>query len=253
VGTGRCMASLDYTTEDYRELQEKLVGAARKMKSDAWWLSEAQVPGRDRVIQRNLIGEIAASLIPAFEPIRNFCIEIMQRKHDDHIASHSNLVNQFFHLLSSTAFIICYFWGFFDLTKAMCLGLGSLAIRQFGHAILEPPCHDKEKVLLGFNTRDKSLLVAGYLLIPIVYLGACGSLNLKSLHSIVPSVAHLWFLFTLLVVLGHVVRLVRKYDFRSSMIWLVKLITDPLTDIIAYYSSVSKMLQFEHVAEKQVE
>jgi glutamate-1-semialdehyde 2,1-aminomutase len=250
VGTGRCLTSLDYTAEDYQELQEKLTSGARKMKSDSWWLSEAQLPGRDRNIRRNLIREIAGSLIPAFEPVRDFCSEIMQRKHDDHVASHSNLVNQFFHLLSSTAFIACYIWGYFDLTKAMYLGLGSLSIRQLGHVILEPPCHDKEQALLGFNTRDKSLLVAGYLLIPIIYL-ISGSFSLKTLHSMIPIVAHLWFFLTLAVILGHVVLLCWKYDFHSSMVWLIKLVTDPFTDIAAYYTSVPRILQLWRVTEKE--
>jgi glutamate-1-semialdehyde 2,1-aminomutase len=242
VGTGRCLSSLDYSPEDYQELQDKLISAARKMKSDAWWLSEAQLPGRERIIRRNLAGEIVRSLIPAFQPISDFCGEIMQRKHDDHVASHSNLVNQLFHLLSSMAFIICYIWGYFDLTKAMCLGLGALAIRQFGHAILEPPCHDKEQALLGFNTRDKSLLVGGYLLIPILYLAVASSFNVSTLHLMIPVVAHLWFFLTVSVILAHTGLLLWKYDFRSSMIWLVKLITDPFTDIAAYYTSVPRIL-----------
>jgi glutamate-1-semialdehyde 2,1-aminomutase len=243
VGTGRCLTSLDYTADDYQELQARLINAANKMKSDAWWLSEEQLPGRDRIMRSRLIREMAGSLIPAFEPVRSFCSEVMQRKHDDHLASHSNPVNQFFHLLSSTTFIICYFWAFFDLTKAMSVGLVSLAVRQFGHAILEPPCHDKEQALLGFNTRDKSLLVAGYLLIPLIFLLKAGSVNLATLGSMIPLVAHLWFYLTVAVVLGHVGLLVWKYDFRSSMIWLVKLLTDPFTDITAYYTSGAKMLQ----------
>jgi glutamate-1-semialdehyde 2,1-aminomutase len=250
VGTGRCLASLDYTAEDYQELQSKLINATRKMKSDAWWLSEAQFPGRDRVIRRNLIGEMLESLIPAIEPLKDFCTEIMERKHDDHVASHSNLVNQFFHLLSSTAFIVCYFWAYFDLTKAMYLGLGALTIRQLGHAILEPPSHDKEKALLGFNTRDKSLLVGGYLLVPVITFAILRSLGQSSL-SMISVVAHLWFLLTLAAVLGHVAMLVWKHDFRSSMIWLVKLITDPFTDIATYYTSVPRILQFGDAVEKE--
>ena len=57
---------------------------------------------------------------------------------------------------------------FFNFDLAMFLGMAALFVRQFGHAILEPPCHDKEKALLGFNTRNKSIIVGGYLLIPIV-------------------------------------------------------------------------------------
>src|ERR1700756_1186713 len=178
---------------------------------------------------------MAGSLLPAFQPAHDFCAEIMQRKHDDHVASHSNLINQCFHLLSSTAFIICYFWAYFDLTSAMCVGLVSLAVRQGGHAILEPPCHDKEQALLGFNTRDKSLLVAGYLLVPVLFLSVTGFSGLKNFHWMIAVVAHLWFVLTLAVVLGHVLLLAWKFNFRTSMIWLVKLITDPFTDIAAYY------------------
>jgi hypothetical protein len=57
-----------------------------------------------------------------------------------------------------------------DLTTAMCLGLAALFVRRFGHAILEPPCHDKEKLLLEYNTRNKTLIVLGYILIALVHL-----------------------------------------------------------------------------------
>jgi glutamate-1-semialdehyde 2,1-aminomutase len=251
VGTGRCLVSLDYTPQDYQELQGKLIAAARRMKSDAWWLSEQQLPGRERAMRRNLIREVAASLIRVPQPLAEFCSEIMQRKHDDHEASHSNLVNQFFHLLSSSTFIVCYVWAFFDLTSAMCAGLAALFMRQFGHAILEPPCHDKEKALLGFNTRDKSFVVAGYFLIPVACLAKADSLTPSTLHAMIPTVARLWFLLTLTVILAHVALLVWKYDFRSSMVWLMKLVTDPFTDIIAYRSSPSRLLQALQGAEKK--
>ena len=242
VGTGRCLTSLDYTVADYQELQDKLLRAANKMKADAWWLTEEQLPERDRVMRWNLMREMAVSLIPLPRPVASFYTEIMQRKHDDHVASHSNMINQFFHLLSSTAFIICYVWLFFDLTSAMCVGLASLSIRQFGHAILEPPCHDKEQALLGFNTRDKSLLVGCYVLVPLAYLflkgtHAGGSMSLLSI------IAYLWFLLTVIAVLGHTALVAWKHDFRSSMIWLVKLVTDPFTDIAAYYRSPLRLLE----------
>ena len=43
----------------------------------------------------------------------------------------------------------------------MWVGLAALFVRQIGHAMLEPPCHDKEAVLLGYNTRNKTLMVLG--------------------------------------------------------------------------------------------
>ena len=170
VGTGRCLSSMDFTNDDYLALQEKLLNAARQMKSDAWWLTAKEHPGREKNMRTRLIREMLGSLVQVPKPLTTFYAEVMRRKADDHHASHSNGINQFFHLLSSSVFIYCYILAFADLTTAMCLGLASLFVRQFGHAILEPPCHDKEALLLGYNTRNKTLIVLGYVAIPIVHI-----------------------------------------------------------------------------------
>lgn len=243
VGTGRCLSSMDFSESDYGELEEKILNAAQQMKADGWWLTEEQQPGRDKVMRSNLFWEMAGSIVQIPKPLKTFYAEIMQRKHDDHLASHSNLVNQVFHLLSSSVFIYCYVASFWNLTQAMFLGLAALFVRQFGHAILEPPCHDKEKALLGYNTRNKTLIVLGYLLIPIVQLMKAGSLSVATIVSISSAVAMQWFLFTLAVVFGRVALLAWEYDFRTSMIWFVKLITDPFTDLAAYYTSIYRVLQ----------
>jgi len=235
VGTGRCLSSMDFTAEDYDALQLKLVSAAQKMKDDAWWLTATECPGREKIMRTRLMREMLGSLVQAPRPLRTFYAEVMQRKEDDHHASHSNGVNQFFHLLSSSVFIYCYVLAFSDLTTAMCLGLAALFVRQFGHAILEPPCHDKEALLLGYNTRNKTIVVLGYILIPIIHIAQADLWNLDILSSIIPAIAQQWFFWTLLVVLGRVAYLVWKYDFRISMIWFIKLVTDPLTDIVAYF------------------
>lgn len=197
-------------------------------------------------MQSRLIWEMAKSVVQIPKPLVSFYVEVMQRKKDDHHASHSNLINQFFHLLSSSTFILCYFLIFSNFDLAMFMGLGALFVRQIGHAILEPPCHDKEKALLGFNTRNKTIVVAGYILIPIVQalqIARTGSLTFESVTSIIPAVAQQWFLLTLAAVLGRVIYLIWAHDFRSSMIWFIKLITDPFTDILAYYNSVDKIFR----------
>ena len=128
----------------------------------------------------------------------------------------------------------------------MALGMAALFVRQIGHAILEPPSHDKEKLLLGFNTRNKTLIAGGYILIPIVQAGKLlrnGSLSLEAFALTMPTVAEQWFLLTLAAVFGRILYLIWVHDFRSSMLWFIKLITDPFTDIIAYYSSADKMFR----------
>ena len=205
VGTGRCLSSMDFTGEDYHDLQAKLLNAAHKMKSDGWWLTAAEYPGREKTMRVRLMREMLGSLVPMPKPLVSFYSEVMQRKKDDHHASHSNGINQFFHLVSSSTFIYCYILAFSDLTTAMCLGLAALFVRQFGHAILEPPCHDKEKLLLGYNTRNKTMIVLGYLLIPLVTRAPSRRLELVRFSaSMIGAIALNWFLWTMLVVFGRV-------------------------------------------------
>ena len=123
-----------------------------------------------------------------------------------------------------------------NLTRAMCFGLASLFVRQFGHAVLEPPCHDKEALLLGFNTRNKTLIVLGYLLLP-PSPGAGWFLDARRSHRDDCRSGTAVVSWTMAVVLGRVAYLMWAHNFRMAMIWFVKLVTDPLTDIVAYCSS----------------
>jgi len=234
VGTGRCLISLDFTPADYRDLQTKFLHAAQQMKRDGWWLSEQEQPGREKRMRSRLLWEMVGSLVRVPKALHSFYAEVMQRKRDDHVASHSHLLNQFFHLMSSSVFIYCYVLLFTNLTTAVCFSLAALFVRQFGHAIIEPPCHDKEALLLGFNTRNKTLVVAGYLTIPIINMVGVSAWTFGAFADQLPVIAQQWFGLTALVVLGRVLYLMRAYNFRISMIWFVKLITDPFTDIVAY-------------------
>jgi len=233
VGTGRCLSNMDFTAKDYDALQAKLVGAAERMKADGWWLSVEEHPGREKAMRTRLTREILGHLIQFPPPIERFYTEVMRRKKDDHHASHSDATNQLFHIISSTAFLGCYALAFRDLTTAMWAGLAALFLRQIGHAVLEPPCHDKEALLLGFNTPSKTAILGAYLLMPAIHLAA-RSWTGESLESMLGRVAGEWFLWTLVVVGGRVVYLTFAHDLRSALVWFVKLVTDPVTDVVAY-------------------
>lgn len=234
VGTGRCLASLDYTTADYDELRTKILAAATRMKEDGWWLTEQEEPGRERRMKLRLAAEMARSLVRVPATVTAFTAEVMRRKADDHVASHSNKVNQALHLLSSSVFLYCYLAIASDLTAAMWLGLAALFLRQFGHAVIEPPCHDKEALLLGFNTRNKTMIVAAYLLIPALHLFTHRPIGWETMSVIAGGIAWHWFLLTMAVVFGRVAYLCWKHGLWSSLVWFVKLATDPFTDIVAY-------------------
>ncbi len=117
----------------------------------------------------------------------------------------------------------------------MCLGLAALFARQFGHAVLEPDAHEKEMSLLGFNTRNKTLIVVGYLLIPIAHMVQAGSIQYGVFADRLPAIAEHWWFWTQFVIVGRVAFLIWKFSFRTSMIWYVKLVTDPITDVITYF------------------
>lgn len=106
--------------------------------------------------------------------------------------------------MSSSVFIYCYVLLFTDLTTAVTLSLAALFLRQFGHAIVEPPCHDKEELLLGFNTRNKTLIVVAYLFIPIFNMLGADAWTLATFIDKMPTIAQQWFGLTVLVVLGRV-------------------------------------------------
>jgi glutamate-1-semialdehyde 2,1-aminomutase len=162
VGTGRLLISLDFTKEDFANCQAALLRAAKRMRDDGWWyLGTAEKPitaksisqqmGKEmayntvmKTIREGLLAEILclpeadgprAPKAVAPNNMKEFYEEIMRRKADDHAASHSNTVNQFMHLISSTIFIFNYYtiWG--NCTTTMVLGLFSLFLRQSGHAI----------------------------------------------------------------------------------------------------------------------
>ena len=233
VGTGRCLGTMDFTDKDYEALRLKLVDAAGRMQADGWWLG-AEHPRRDRIMRLRLIKEALTMLIPIPKTVQAFYAEVMRRKKDDHVASHSDTVNQIFHIISSSVFLGCYVLAFSDLTTAMWAGLAALFLRQIGHAILEPPCHDKEATLLGYNTRNKTMVLGTYLLIPVINLVWSGAYTLEALRPLAVSVGYQWFLWTVLVVAGRVAYLLWTHGPRLALVWVVKLATDPLTDVIAY-------------------
>jgi glutamate-1-semialdehyde 2,1-aminomutase len=204
------------------------------MKDDGWWLTAEDHPRRNRDMRARLVREVVGSLVRIPRPLQGFYTDVMQRKHDDHHASHSNGVNQLLHLISSSVFLGCYALAAWDLTTAMWAGLTALLLRQIGHAILEPPCRDKEALLLGFDTPKKTMILGVYLVIPAVHLLRAEAWTMHAVMALAPLAAWQLFIWTLVVVGGRVVYLVSKHGLRTAMIWFVKLVTDPATDVVAY-------------------
>ena len=132
-------------------------------------------------------------------------------------------------------FLGCYVLAFWDLTTAMWASLAALFLRQIGHAVLEPPCHDKEALLLGFNTPSKTAILATYLLDSRRRTWWRAPGPGEEFGPMMAAVAREWFLWT-----GSWWSRAASRTWsgstalRLALVWFVKLVTDPVTDLIAY-------------------
>jgi glutamate-1-semialdehyde 2,1-aminomutase len=175
---------------------------------------------------------------------RAFVDGIMKQKQIDHEASHSNLINQFLHLISSSVFLYCYAIFFTAYREAVYLGIASLVLRQSGHYIFEPPCHEKEQAMLGFDTQNKVKIVIAYFVLPTLFLG--GLTQIEAVQNLIVNydvqVADLWIFATFVIVFGRVFLLWSRFGFIVSQHWFIKFITDPFTDIPAYWRSSYQIL-----------
>ena len=61
VGTGRFIFSHNYTDEDFAEVAQRFVRAARKMRDDGWWSEAGRLTDKD--IRRQVLREILAQLL----------------------------------------------------------------------------------------------------------------------------------------------------------------------------------------------
>ncbi|HVQ16001.1 MAG TPA: hypothetical protein VMS40_20515, partial [Vicinamibacterales bacterium] len=87
----------------------------------------------------------------------------------------------------------------------------------------------------GYTTHNKTLIVLGYTLIPLAALIQAGSISVAALMQNLPGIAQYWWYWTQFVIVARIAYLIWKFDFRASMVWYIKLVTDPLTDIVAYF------------------
>ena len=82
--------------------------------------------------------------------------------------------------------------------------------------------------------RSKSLILGAYLAIPVFHLLRAPAWTVAALSPVMATVAWQWFLWTGAVVGGRVLYLMWAQNVWLALVWVVKLVTDPLTDIAAY-------------------
>jgi hypothetical protein len=185
--------------------------------------------------------------------MKNLMRELESQRWDDHRYYHHSRINQSLHLLSAVTFVVAYVLLFIDPPAAAILGwCVSMTSRQAGHFFFEPRGFDevnrvtdayKEAIKVGYNIRRKVVLMAAWLLVPVVLwpLSPPEQGGAAFLHD----VGTWWLALAVAGLLLRVVQLWISKDLSTGLVWAVKILTDPFHDIALYYRAPLHLLRGE--------
>jgi hypothetical protein len=181
----------------------------------------------------------------------SFLQELRRQRVDDHRFYHQSRINQTLHLISAISFLVAYVLAFTQPFAAVLIGWGiGMVTRQTGHYVFEPSGYDavnkatndyKETVKVGFNQTRKTVLIAIWLLAPLLLLADPSLFGLLTPHtdraSALNNVALIWLAVALGGILFRVVQLCLTRDALTAFVWVTKIATDPLHNIHIYWKS----------------
>jgi hypothetical protein len=191
--------------------------------------------------------------------MNGFLQALKTQRWDDHRYYHHSRVNQALHLLSALSFVCAYALLFVDPAAAALLAWGvAMTSRQVGHFFFEPKGYDsvnrathahKEAIKLGYNLRRKVVLMALWALSPLALV-----LDPTLFGLFEPSVDFAGFmrqlgtLWLALGVAGLLLRTLQLFmlkDVQTGLVWMTKILTDPLHDIMLYHKAPLQLLRGE--------
>lgn len=176
---------------------------------------------------------------------------------DDHRYYHHSRINQTLHLISAVSFLISYALLFIHPAIAALVAWGvSMTTRQVGHFFFEPKGYDhindasfefKEAVKVGYNLKRKVVLLGVWAALPAMLLIDPTFLNYLQPHhdalSFAINVGWLWFWLGVVGALFRVAQLTVTQSLETGVVWLIKIITDPLHDIKLYWNAPIYLLK----------
>jgi hypothetical protein len=183
--------------------------------------------------------------------VRELLRQLHIQRMDDHRYYHHSRINQSLHLLSASSFVVAYGLLFSHPAVAGLLAwLVSMTSRQAGHFFFEPKGYDhvnqathehKEEIKIGYNLRRKVVLMLLWAISPFILYW-----NPTLFGLIEPAVGAveftrqiglLWLVIGLGGLIFRVLQLFVIRDAKTSLVWALKIITDPFHDIKLYYKS----------------
>lgn len=184
-----------------------------------------------------------------------------EQRWDDHRYYHHSRINQTLHLISAISFLVSYALLFVHpAVAALVAWLVAMTTRQVGHFFFEPKGYDnvnqashayKEAVKVGYNLHRKVILLSIWAGFPVVLLIDPTCAGLLQPHTspveYAINVGWTWFWLGIAGALFRVVQLTLQQSLETGVVWLFKILTDPVHDIKLYASAPLALLRGEWV------
>lgn len=182
---------------------------------------------------------------------------LKEQRWDDHRYYHRSRINQSLHFVSALSFLTAYAMIFINPIIAVFLGwFVAMGTRQAGHFFFEPKDYDdvneatheyKESIKVGYNLKRKIVLIAAWLLSPVIlYLDSSlfGLLTpAVDTYGYVYNLSILWLLLGGAAIVFRTVHLFFIQDVQTGLVWATKIFTDPFHDVKIYYKSPFYLLK----------
>jgi hypothetical protein len=193
-----------------------------------------------------------------------FFEQLAIQRWDDHRYYHHDRINQSLHFLSAISFVVAYACLFWDPAVAALIGwLVSMTSRQAGHFFFEPLGYDevnqasnehKEAIKVGYNLRRKVVLIGIWALSPVLLFlepSAFGLLRpASSASSFVHNMGYVWLVIGAGGLLFRTIHLFFLKGVMAGLVWMSKILTDPIHDIYLYHRAPLALLRGERIAPR---
>ena len=183
--------------------------------------------------------------------MKTFLATLREQRWDDHRYYHQSRINQTLHFLSAAGFLIAYSLVFSDPATAAIIGwVWSMGTRQSGHFFFEPQGYDevnhatneyKEAIKIGYNLKRKIVLIAIWLTSPLLLLASPSLFGLfehaVTTKQLIDQVGIIWLAIGIAGLLFRTIHLFFIRDVRTGLVWMTKILTDPIHDLKMYYKA----------------
>lgn len=197
--------------------------------------------------------------------LNEFFKQLAIQRWDDHRYYHHSRINQSLHLLSAISFLIAYAYLFIDpAMSGLIAWLISMTSRQSGHFFFEPLGYDevnqttqehKEEIKVGYNLQRKIVLLGIWALSPVMLLLDPSALGFLTPHTSMESYIHNTGLIWLAIGVGGLLfRTIHLFFIKSvleGLVWMTKIITDPVHDIYLYHKAPMALLHGELIEPRK--